>query len=104
MASHSSYFICFAGVVFGGRLGYVLFYNLPYYLHHPIQIPAVWDGGMSFHGGLIGVILATLLFSLKMSIGFLRLADLVVPIVPLRRRFALRSLFRPWREPERSLP
>ena len=51
------------GVVFGGRLGYVLFYNLPYYPHHPAAIVAVWDGGMSFHGGLIGVTIGALLFS-----------------------------------------
>lgn len=76
-------FYLVAGVLFGGRLGYVLFYNLPYYLHHPVDIVAVWDGGMSFHGGLIGVIIAALLFSRKTGIGFLRLADLVVPVTPL---------------------
>src|SRR3989338_7625292 len=42
------------GVVMGGRLGYIVIYNLPYYLSHPAKIPAVWEGGMSFHGGLIG--------------------------------------------------
>lgn len=72
-----------AGVLFGGRLGYVLFYNLPYYLHHPTQIVAVWDGGMSFHGGLIGVNIAALIFSRKSGVRFLTLADLVVPVVPL---------------------
>jgi phosphatidylglycerol---prolipoprotein diacylglyceryl transferase len=71
------------GVLFGGRLGYVLFYNLPYYLHHPVKILAVWDGGMSFHGGLLGVIIAALLFSRKTGIGFLSLAELVVPVAPL---------------------
>jgi len=71
------------GVMFGGRLGYVLFYNLPHYLHHPAEIVAVWDGGMSFHGGLIGVIVATLLFSRKTGIRFLSLAELVVPVAPL---------------------
>jgi len=72
-----------AGVLLGGRLGYVLFYNLPYYLRHPAQIIAVWDGGMSFHGGLIGVIVAGALFARKTGIGFLTLADLVVPVVPV---------------------
>jgi phosphatidylglycerol:prolipoprotein diacylglycerol transferase len=72
-----------AGVLFGGRLGYVLFYNLPYYLHHLAQIVAVWDGGMSFHGGLIGVTLAGLLFSRKTGIPFWNLAELVVPVAPL---------------------
>jgi phosphatidylglycerol:prolipoprotein diacylglycerol transferase len=71
------------GVLFGGRLGYVLFYNLSFYLHHPVKIVAVWDGGMSFHGGLIGVIIAALLFSRKTGIGFLSLTDLVVPVVPV---------------------
>jgi phosphatidylglycerol---prolipoprotein diacylglyceryl transferase len=72
-----------AGVLFGGRLGYVLFYNLPYYLRHPAQIVSVWDGGMSFHGGLIGVIIAGLLFSRKTGIPFWSLTELVVPVAPL---------------------
>lgn len=53
------------GVVLGGRLGYVLFYNLPFFLHNPLEILEVWHGGMSFHGGLIGVVLSTLLFTMK---------------------------------------
>jgi len=72
-----------AGVLLGGRLGYVLFYNLPYYLRHPAQIVAVWDGGMSFHGGLIGVIVAGLLFSWKSRIPFWSLTELVVPVAPV---------------------
>lgn len=54
------------GVILGGRLGYVLFYNLPFFLAHPLEIFAVWHGGMSFHGGLIGVIIATFLFARKL--------------------------------------
>ena len=50
------------GVIIGGRLGYVLFYNLPFFIAHPLEIFMLWHGGMSFHGGLIGVIIATLLF------------------------------------------
>lgn len=50
------------GVVLGGRLGYVFFYNASYYLAHPLEIFAVWQGGMSFHGGLIGVILVCWIF------------------------------------------
>ncbi|MEK6618648.1 MAG: prolipoprotein diacylglyceryl transferase, partial [Nitrospirota bacterium] len=50
------------GVFVGGRLGYVLFYNLPYYLEHPAKMIAVWEGGMAFHGGLLGTILAIWLF------------------------------------------
>jgi phosphatidylglycerol:prolipoprotein diacylglycerol transferase len=72
-----------AGVLLGGRLGYVLFYNLPYYVSHPAKIIAVWDGGMSFHGGLIGVTIATLIFSRKTHIRIWSIADLVIPIVPL---------------------
>ena len=53
------------GVIIGGRLGYVLFYNLPYFIEQPLEIFAVWHGGMSFHGGLIGVIIATFLFVYK---------------------------------------
>ena len=51
------------GVIFGGRLGYVLFYNLPFFLTHPWEVFAVWHGGMSFHGGLVGVITAVFLFA-----------------------------------------
>lgn len=51
------------GVILGGRLGYVLFYNLPFFMAHPLEIFAVWHGGMSFHGGLIGVITAVFLFA-----------------------------------------
>ena len=47
------------GVIVGGRMGYVLFYNLPYFMAHPLDIFAVWHGGMSFHGGLLGVVAAT---------------------------------------------
>ena len=55
------------GVIAGGRLGYVLFYNLGYFLSHPLEIFALWHGGMSFHGGLIGVITAIFLFAKKFS-------------------------------------
>jgi phosphatidylglycerol:prolipoprotein diacylglycerol transferase len=51
------------GIVLGGRIGYVLFYNLPYYASHPAEIIALWDGGMSFHGGLIGILIAMALFT-----------------------------------------
>jgi phosphatidylglycerol:prolipoprotein diacylglycerol transferase len=51
------------GIVVGGRTGYVLFYNLPYYIQHPAEIVAVWDGGMSFHGGLVGILVAMALFT-----------------------------------------
>ena len=56
------------GIILGGRLGYVLFYNLNYYLQNPIEIFMVWNGGMSFHGGVIGVIVGALIFSKKNKI------------------------------------
>lgn len=62
------FFTCIVlGVIIGGRLGYVLFYNLSYFIAHPLEIFAVWHGGMSFHGGLLGVIIATFLFARKIS-------------------------------------
>ena len=71
------------GVILGGRLGYVLVYNLPYYLSHPLDILAVWKGGMSFHGGFLGVIVAGWLFCRRRHLPFLRLADLAVLPVPI---------------------
>ena len=53
------------GVILGGRLGFVILYDLSFYLSHPLEIFAIWKGGMSFHGGLIGVILATIIFAKK---------------------------------------
>ena len=55
------------GVILGGRLGYVLFYNLPYFLENPLDIIAVWKGGMSFHGGLIGILISIYLFTIKLN-------------------------------------
>ena len=71
------------GVILGGRLGYVLFYKFPYYLEHPVEIFFVWQGGMSFHGGLIGVLVALFLFGLKTDKTFLDVTDFVAPLVPL---------------------
>lgn len=71
------------GVVLGGRLGYVLFYNLPFFIAHPLEILAVWHGGMSFHGGLIGVILATLLFANHIKQSFWRMLDLAAVVAPM---------------------
>lgn len=64
------------GVIVGGRLGYILFYNLPYYLAHPGKLFAVWEGGMSFHGGLTGAILAGLYFIRRHKLRFYQLADI----------------------------
>jgi len=71
------------GVILGGRLGYVLFYNLPYYLEHPELIFAIWRGGMSFHGGVLGVLVTIILFTRKQNISFLKLSDLVVAAAPI---------------------
>jgi len=71
------------GVILGGRLGYVLFYNLKYYLENPFEVLMVWNGGMSFHGGLIGVILATQLFSSKHKLDQFLFLDLVALSAPI---------------------
>ena len=71
------------GVILGGRLGYTLFYNLPYYLDHPVKLFAVWEGGMSFHGGLIGVIIAGYIFCRTKGYPFYILADLATPTAPI---------------------
>ena len=71
------------GVFVGGRLGYVLFYNLSYYLENPLKIFAVWEGGMSFHGGLIGTIVALVLFAKRQGITVLTIADLAAGVTPV---------------------
>jgi phosphatidylglycerol:prolipoprotein diacylglycerol transferase len=71
------------GVVLGGRTGYVLFYDLPKYLAHPSEILAVWHGGMSFHGGFLGVILASWLFCRRHKLRLDRLLDLAAASVPI---------------------
>jgi phosphatidylglycerol:prolipoprotein diacylglycerol transferase len=71
-------FYAMLGVILGGRLGYVLFYNPGYYLHHPLAVLAVWEGGMSFHGGFLGVIVAVLTFCLCRGMPVLLVADIMV--------------------------
>ncbi|MCG8531860.1 MAG: prolipoprotein diacylglyceryl transferase [Desulfovibrionales bacterium] len=73
---------CVLGVVLGGRLGYVLFYDLPFYLKHPFEIAAIWNGGMSFHGGLLGVLVCFWLFAKKYTLGFFEIGDFIAPMVP----------------------
>jgi phosphatidylglycerol:prolipoprotein diacylglycerol transferase len=70
------------GVVLGGRLGYVLFYKPAYYAVHPLEIFAVWEGGMSFHGGLLGVMVAMALYARLKQRHFFEVMDLVAPCVP----------------------
>ncbi len=76
-------FYAAVGVILGGRLGYVLFYNLPYYAQHPLDILKLWDGGMSFHGGLIGTVLGILYLSWKEKLPPLRLHDYVACVAPI---------------------
>ena len=64
------------GVILGGRIGYVLFYNLPFYMSSPADAFKIWEGGMSFHGGLLGVVIAVVAYALKQKIPVLRLGDL----------------------------
>ena len=71
------------GVVLGGRLGEVLFYQPGYYLANPLQIFAVWQGGMSFHGGFLGVLVAMWLFARTRKFQWLALTDFIAPLVPL---------------------
>jgi phosphatidylglycerol:prolipoprotein diacylglycerol transferase len=71
------------GVVLGGRLGYVLFYKPAFFLANPLEILVIWQGGMSFHGGAAGVILAIILFARKRGISWLSLGDLVACAVPI---------------------
>ena len=70
------------GIILGGRLGYVLFYNLGEYLRHPIEILKLWDGGMSFHGGVIGTSLGIFYFAWKQKLNWLRIHDYVACCVP----------------------
>ena len=76
-------FLAVLGVILGGRLGYVLFYKPGHYAAHPAEIFAVWQGGMSFHGGLIGVMTAMAFAAWRQRIDYLRLMDFVAPLVPL---------------------
>lgn len=71
------------GVVLGGRIGYALFYNFEQYLADPWQLLRIWQGGMSFHGGLLGVLLALWLYGRRLGLGFFRVTDFVAPLVPI---------------------
>ncbi|BAN33877.1 prolipoprotein diacylglyceryl transferase [Sulfuricella denitrificans skB26] len=71
------------GVVLGGRLGYVLFYQPAHFLAHPLEIFSVWQGGMAFHGGFLGVLVAMWLFARKAGKSWLAITDFIAPLVPL---------------------
>lgn len=70
------------GVILGGRLGYILFYKADFYFAHPLEILKVWEGGMAFHGGLLGVLIALWVFARKTGRHFLQVGDFVAPLVP----------------------
>lgn len=71
------------GIVIGGRLGYALFYGIDQLLANPLWLFKIWEGGMSFHGGLAGVLIAALLFARKHRLAFLQLTDFIAPLVPI---------------------
>jgi len=80
-------FYAVLGVILGGRLGYCLFYLPSHYLTHPLDIFKVWQGGMAFHGGFLGVIVAIAWFSRKRCISFFSVADMIAPLVPFGLAF-----------------
>ncbi len=71
------------GVILGGRLGEVLFYQPGYYFSHPLEIFAIWKGGMSFHGGFLGVLVAMAIFGKRRGLSFFQVTDFIAPLVPL---------------------
>ncbi|MCI0468739.1 MAG: prolipoprotein diacylglyceryl transferase [Nitrospirae bacterium] len=79
----SIYSYLIIGLLIGARFGYVLFYNLPFYIEHPLDVFAVWKGGMSFHGGLIGSLLAGFLFCRRFKLRFWEMSDLIIITAPV---------------------
>ena len=71
------------GIVLGGRLGYVIFYNFEYYSQNFLEIFKIWQGGMSFHGGLLGIIISTIIFSKKTKTNFFKFADIISCVAPI---------------------
>ena len=76
-------FFAALGVIIGGRLGYMLFYNTQQLISHPLDLFKLWEGGMSFHGGLLGVVIGLLYFTHKVKKPFWEVADFIIPLVPL---------------------
>ena len=70
------------GVILGGRIGYVIFYNFDAFLHDPLMLIRIWEGGMAFHGGLLGVLVAMLLYARKMGKTFFQVTDFIAPLIP----------------------
>jgi phosphatidylglycerol:prolipoprotein diacylglycerol transferase len=71
------------GIILGGRTGYVLFYNLPHFVEHPAEIVQLWKGGMSFHGGFVGCVLAVVLFARRRNLPILSLGDVTCAVAPI---------------------
>ncbi|MBI3440273.1 MAG: prolipoprotein diacylglyceryl transferase [Proteobacteria bacterium] len=71
------------GIILGGRIGYVLFYNFDYYAHNPLEIPFLWRGGMSFHGGLLGVLLVCAIYARRHRFSLLALGDILATVAPI---------------------
>jgi phosphatidylglycerol---prolipoprotein diacylglyceryl transferase len=71
------------GIVLGGRIGYVLFYNLPHFAAHPLEVFELWNGGMSFHGGVLGVVIAILVYARRCGIPTLSLGDITTAVAPI---------------------
>jgi phosphatidylglycerol:prolipoprotein diacylglycerol transferase len=78
-----AFFYVIFGIILGGRLGYVMFYNFSYYIRHLLDIFKVWEGGMSFHGGMLGVICGCYLLAKKHKINFLSFIDLISAVAPI---------------------
>ena len=76
-------FYCFIGVILGGRFGYVMFYSFSSFLENPLYLFKIWEGGMSFHGGCLGVIVAAAIYSKVRSWSFLAVGDFIAPLVPI---------------------
>ncbi|HHB91661.1 MAG TPA: prolipoprotein diacylglyceryl transferase [Thioploca sp.] len=70
------------GIVLGGRLGYILFYNLDNYIEEPLNMLKIWQGGMSFHGGFVGVLVAVWLYARKLNLPFFQVTDFIAPLIP----------------------
>ena len=77
------YFYLVLGLLVGARLGYAIFYNLPFYLSHPLEVFVLWHGGMSFHGGAVGTFLFGYWAMRRKGISFLKVADIITPTIPL---------------------
>jgi phosphatidylglycerol---prolipoprotein diacylglyceryl transferase len=77
------YFYLVLGLLVGARLGYAVFYNLPFYLTHPLEVFVLWHGGMSFHGGAIGTFLFGYWAMRRKKVSFFKMADLITPTIPL---------------------